>query len=89
LYAAELARRTQNPVPASAVTVLHTRNPSATAARPAGRLTISDIAAYGLPPSPRTRCYVCGSTGFVEAAIELLLKAGFATDNIRAERFGP
>ena len=89
LYAAELARRTQNPVPASAVTVLYTRNPPDTAARPAGRLTVSDIAAYGLPPLPRTRCYVCGSTGFVEAAIGLLLKAGFATDNIRAERFGP
>ena len=52
-------------------------------------LTGSDIAAYGLPPSPRTRCYVCGPTGFVEAAVELLLKAGFATDNIRTERFGP
>jgi ferredoxin-NADP reductase len=89
LYAAELAWRTQNSVPASAVTVLYTRNPPATAARPAGRLTISDLAAYGLPPSPRTRCYVCGPTGFVETAIELLLKAGFATDNIRAERFGP
>lgn len=89
LYAAELARRTQSPFPPSAVTVLYSRNPPATAARPAGRLTASDIAAYGLPPLPRTRCYVCGSTGFVEAAIEILLKAGFVTDNIRAERFGP
>jgi ferredoxin-NADP reductase len=89
LYATELASRTQNPVPASAVTIMYTRNAPDTAARPAGRLTGSDIAAYGLPPTPRTRCYVCGPTGFVEAAVELLLKAGLATDNIRTERFGP
>ena len=89
LYAAELASRIQNPVPASAVTIVYTRNAPDTAVRPAGRLTGSDIAAYALPPTPRTRCYVCGPTGFVEAAVELLLKAGFATDNIRTERFGP
>lgn len=88
LYAAELARRAEEPDPSSAVTVIYTRTSPDSAARPPGRLTISDIEAYGLPPLPNTRCYVCGSTGFVESAIGLLLKAGFATDNIRAERFG-
>jgi ferredoxin-NADP reductase len=89
LYATELARRTHSPDPASAITVLYTRKAPDADARPPGRLTISDVAAYGLPPLPGTRCYVCGSTGFVEAGIELLIEAGFAADNIRAERFGP
>lgn len=33
--------------------------------------------------------FVCGSNGFVEAASELLLGAGFMADEIRTERFGP
>ena len=33
--------------------------------------------------------FVCGSNGFVEAASELLLKAGFMPGEIRTERFGP
>jgi ferredoxin-NADP reductase len=89
LYAEEIADLADDPDPASAVTVLYTRQPPDAAARPAGRISLSDITTYALPASPRTRCYVCGSTGFVEAGIEFLLTAGFATDNIRAERFGP
>jgi ferredoxin-NADP reductase len=89
LYATELARWTDSRDPASAVKVFYTRKAPYTDARPVGRLTTSDIVAYGLPPLPGTRCYVCGSTGFVEAGIELLIEAGFAADNIRAERFGP
>jgi ferredoxin-NADP reductase len=33
--------------------------------------------------------FVCGSTGFVESAVELLLGAGFSEGEIRTERFGP
>jgi ferredoxin-NADP reductase len=33
--------------------------------------------------------FVCGSNGFVEAASELLLGAGFMAGEIRTERFGP
>jgi ferredoxin-NADP reductase len=33
--------------------------------------------------------FVCGSNGFVEAASELLLGAGFMAEEIRTERFGP
>jgi len=88
LYAPELARRSATHDPTSSVTVLYTRHAPDSAARPAGRIGVSDLAAYGLPPLPRTRCYVCGPTGFVEAAIELLVAAGFDGQNIRAERFG-
>jgi ferredoxin-NADP reductase len=33
--------------------------------------------------------FACGSNGFVEAAAELLLGAGFEPGSIRTERFGP
>ena len=33
--------------------------------------------------------FVCGSNGFVETAVALLLDAGFAPRRIRTERFGP
>jgi ferredoxin-NADP reductase len=89
LYRDELAHRAGSLDPATSVQVLYTREAPDTAARPAGRISASDVAAYALPATPRTRCYVCGSTGFVEASIELLLGAGFDGDNIRAERFGP
>jgi ferredoxin-NADP reductase len=88
LYATELAGRIRSQDPTSAVTVLYSRASPDTEPRPPARITTSDIETYGLPPVPGTRCYVCGSTGFVEAAIELLIEAGFAADNIRAERFG-
>jgi ferredoxin-NADP reductase len=85
LYAPELTRRVHAD---DAVTVVYTRKPPDDSVRPAGRITVADLAAYGLPPAPGTRCYVCGPTGFVEAAIQLLLEAGFAAGDIRAERFG-
>jgi ferredoxin-NADP reductase len=88
LYAPELAWRTQNPDPLAALTVIYTRDNPPGHSRPAGRLTVADIETYGLAPSPQTRCYVCGSTGFVEFVIELLVAAGFTADGIRAERFG-
>jgi ferredoxin-NADP reductase len=33
--------------------------------------------------------FICGSNGFVEAASELVLDAGFAPDQVKTERFGP
>jgi ferredoxin-NADP reductase len=33
--------------------------------------------------------FVCGSNGFVESAVGLLLDAGVAAESIRTERFGP
>jgi ferredoxin-NADP reductase len=33
--------------------------------------------------------FVCGSNGFVEAAADLLLGAGYDAAQIRTERFGP
>ena len=54
--------------------------------RPAGRLTAADLPP--LDPAAQT-AFVCGSSGFVEAAGQLLLAAGFPSPRIKIERFGP
>jgi ferredoxin-NADP reductase len=85
-----LSARTRSDVPyhdefaaAGAVIVL-TRQAGAT--RPAGRVTAEEIARSIWPDGP---CLVCGSSGFADAATELLVAGGVATARIRVERFGP
>lgn len=67
---------------------LYTRSGLPEDRRAPGRLTRND-----LPRPPReadsARVYVCGPTGFVESATELLQELGHAPDAIRTERFGP
>jgi ferredoxin-NADP reductase len=75
LYAGEL--------PGPDVTVVYTRQNPAGASRPQGRLTLADL------PVPAPLAYVCGSSGFADAATALLLQAGVPTTAIRVERFGP
>ena len=41
------------------------------------------------PPAERPLVYVCGATGFVETAADLLVQLGYDPDRIRTERFGP
>ena len=41
------------------------------------------------PPAERPLVYVCGATGFVETAADLLVLLGYDPDRIRTERFGP
>ena len=73
-------------LPGPETTVVYTRATPPDAARPAGRLTASDVA-------PLVRggetAFVCGSAGFADAATDLLLAAGVPTAAIRVERFGP
>jgi ferredoxin-NADP reductase len=54
-----------------------------------GRIDRALVDAVAWPPSERPRIYVCGPTGFVEAAAELLVDAGHRPDSIKTERFGP
>ena len=67
-------------------TLVYTRTaPDASPRRP-GRLSVTDI------PQPLvagTRGYVCGSSGFADAASAVLIASGIPTDQIRVERFGP
>ena len=73
-------------VPGPDVTVVYTRRTPPGWPRPPGRLTLADLPA---PPAPGARGYVCGSTGFADAATDLLVASGIPVGAIRVERFGP
>lgn len=47
------------------------------------------LRAVGPGPDAARHVFVCGPTGFVEHAIEALLRLGHPPQRIRAERFGP
>ena len=77
-YAAEL--------PGPETTVVYTRAAPPDASRPVGRLSAADVAPALLDSGT---VYVCGSAGFADAAGDLCVGLGVATDRIRVERFGP
>jgi ferredoxin-NADP reductase len=54
-----------------------------------GRIDGALIDAAAWPPQERPRIYVCGPTGFVEAAANLLVNSGHRPESIKTERFGP
>ena len=53
--------------------------------RPAGRVTEADLKAVAFDSGP---AFLCGSTGFVEAAARLLTGTGYDQSRIRLERYG-
>jgi ferredoxin-NADP reductase len=77
-YAAEL--------PGPETTVVYTRRVPGGWPRPPGRLAAGDLP---LPVGEDTTAYVCGSSGFADAATDLLVGAGVPEERIRVERFGP
>lgn len=87
LYAAELRRRVADDGGLD-VAWVYTRSVPPGASRPVGRLGADDLVAHGWPADFEPRCYVCGPTGFVEAASRLLLTQGHDPGRIRTERFG-
>jgi ferredoxin-NADP reductase len=56
---------------------------------PPGRLDAATLHAHSWPPDAEAMIYVCGPTGFVESAANLLVAQGHDTERIRTERFGP
>ena len=89
LYYGEELRR---PVPADAgvdIALLYTRAAPPGSSRPPARLGAEDVERYGWPPEFEPACYVCGPTGFVETAADILTKLGHDPRRIRTERFGP
>jgi ferredoxin-NADP reductase len=87
IYAPELRRRVAEDGGLDLAWV-HTRSAPDGDPRPPGRLRADDLVADGWPPDFEPTCYVCGPTGFVEAAAGLLLGAGHDPSRIRTERFG-
>ncbi|MBT0993433.1 oxidoreductase [Cellulomonas sp. DKR-3] len=53
-----------------------------------GRLGPTEVAAATWPPDQKPLTYVCGPTGFVEAAADALVAAGHDPLRVRTERFG-
>jgi ferredoxin-NADP reductase len=85
IYAPELSERAM--VSPLAVTFLHTR--AAPPGERTGRINADVLAAAAFPPDDKPATFVCGPTGFVEAAANLLVGAGYAPSTIKTERFGP
>jgi ferredoxin-NADP reductase len=55
----------------------------------AGRITPALLAESTLPAADQPTIYVCGPTGFVEAATAPLMRFGHEASRIKTERFGP
>ncbi len=54
-----------------------------------GRISAEMLAELGPTPSERPLVFICGPTGFVERAANLLVDAGHEPARIHTERFGP
>jgi ferredoxin-NADP reductase len=78
LYASELARGR----PGLDVHFVYTRVP------PAKRISVATINTHGWPADFEPECFVCGPTGFVEAAADMLVALGHDPRRVKTERFG-
>ncbi|MBV9383170.1 MAG: ferredoxin reductase [Streptosporangiaceae bacterium] len=88
LYADELTKRARDD--SLGLSYVYTRMAPPGGPAP-GRISATVIASAGWParsPEPPA-VFVCGPTGFVEAAARLLIDAGHAPARIKTERFGP
>lgn len=56
---------------------------------PARRIDRAMLADVAPPPARRPQIYVCGPTGLVESAAQLLVDLGHDPLQVRTERFGP
>lgn len=74
--------------PASPSRIVYTRRAPTGSSRPPGRISADDLPLFDRTALGSALCYVCGPTGFVEHASDLLTHAGYASDRIRTERFG-
>jgi ferredoxin-NADP reductase len=54
-----------------------------------GRYDTESLASLAWPPELQPLTYVCGPTGFVEAAASVLVELGHDAARILIERFGP
>jgi ferredoxin-NADP reductase len=66
-----------------------TRHAPSGSTRPPGRIDRTLIEDAGWIPDLDPTTYICGPTGFVELAAELLIELGHDPARIRTERFGP
>ncbi|HEY7488526.1 MAG TPA: ferredoxin reductase [Streptosporangiaceae bacterium] len=88
----------RDPEPGLDVSYVYTRAAPDGWPRPPGRLTpadlntglgATDLTGKDMGAGRDTDCFVCGPTGFVEAAADILLALGHDPRRIKTERFGP
>jgi ferredoxin-NADP reductase len=84
-YVDELRR----PAPGLDITYLYTRTAPPDWPRPPARLGVADLDTAGWPPDFTPDCFLCGPTGFVETAADILQALGHDPRKIKTERFGP
>jgi len=102
IYADELTQRSvASPLE---VTYLYTRAPAASIRAPAApdptasagpirhrssRINADIVAEAAWPPDTKPAVFICGPSGFVESASDLLVAAGHDPAQVKTERFGP
>ena len=75
-------------LPGPEVTVVHSRIAPPGSTRPVDRIQADDLAPAAPLVAEGATAYVCGSTGFADAASTLLVDVGWPVERIRVERFG-
>jgi ferredoxin-NADP reductase len=86
-YAGELRRRARDDAGLD-VHLVYTRSAPPGHPGPVGRLGVATLNTYGWPAEFEPACYVCGPTGFVETAADILVALGHDPHRVRTERFG-
>lgn len=71
-----------------ALTWIYTRSGPAGWTGRVGRIGAEDLRTHTLPPEQTPAVFVCGPTGFVEAAASALVQLGHHPSRVRTERFG-
>lgn len=89
LFTADLATARAASRDRVAVTHVYTRATPPGWPTPPRRLDADALARVAWPREADTVAFVCGPTGFVETAADLLVDIGHDPANIRTERFGP
>ena len=85
IYQTELSERSLS----SPLTVDYRYTRSAPPGKRPGRIDAAAITRLAPPPAARPDIFVCGPSGFVEAATSFLVDAGHTPATIKTERFGP
>jgi ferredoxin-NADP reductase len=73
-------------IPGPETTIVYTREAPASSSRSPSRLVRGDFAGAILPDAT---AFVCGSSGFADAASHLVVDLGVPVHRVRVERFGP
>jgi ferredoxin-NADP reductase len=96
LYTRAPAASTGAPAASTGAPAASTRAPAApdpTASGPirerASRINADIIAEAAWPPDAKPAVFICGPSGFVEAASDLLVAVGHDPAQVKTERFGP